>query len=95
MMNSVDFSDPDQAATALQAMMVLMKRKRVMVLTMIMVLTMMVVLTVMIHSIEHDDGDQVLSEVVGGGEETTTPFSNIFPTTTLPTLGLFSYKQLF
>jgi len=47
MMNSVDFSDPDQAATALQ----------------------------------------VLSQVVGGGEETTTPFSNIFPTTTLPTLG--------
>merc|ERR550534_2217858 len=45
-MNSVDFSDPDQAATALQ----------------------------------------VLSQVVGGGEETTTPFSNIFPTTTLPTL---------
>ena len=30
MMNSVDFSDPDQAATALQAMMTLMKRKRVM-----------------------------------------------------------------
>ena len=32
-------------------------------------------------------GGQVLSQVVGGGEETTTPFSNIFPTTTLPTLG--------
>ena len=30
---------------------------------------------------------QVLSQVVGGGEETTTPFSNIFPTTTLPTPG--------
>jgi len=44
MMNSVDFSDPDQAATALQ----------------------------------------VLSLVVGEGEVTTTPFSNIYPTTELP-----------
>ena len=39
--------------------------------------------------VKNNRGGQVLSQVVGGGEETTTPFSNIFPTTTLPTLGEF------
>ena len=41
---------------------------------------------------KNDCGGQVLSQVVGGGEETTTPFSNIFPTTTLPTLGKGTFR---
>ena len=47
---------------------------------------------IMVMMTMHDHDAQVLSQVIGGGEETTTPFSNIFPTTTLPTLGHFSYK---
>ena len=44
MMNSVDFSDPDQAATALQAIIMMRMRKRRMKM---MTITMMVMMTMM------------------------------------------------
>ena len=86
MMNSVDFSDPDQAATALQVLLLWCWSD---------------CWSECCCSAGQSAGEnilcgdememwflQVLSLVVGEGEVTTTPFSNIYPTTELPAAGV-------